>query len=58
MQCEIIFSYPETKGAGADIMILAVIFPKITKKGEISIKFYGQVTHYLHGSSQRTQIGK
>jgi hypothetical protein len=46
-------------GAGADIyMILAVIFPKITKKGGISIQFDGQVTHYLHGSSQGTQIGK
>ena len=38
--------------------ILAVVFPKITKKGDISIHFNGQVTHYFHRSGQGTQVRK
>jgi hypothetical protein len=36
--------------------ILAVVFPKITKKGAISIQFDGQITHYFQCGGQGTQI--
>jgi hypothetical protein len=38
--------------------ILAVVFPKITKKGDISIQFEGQITHYFQRSGQGAQIGE
>jgi hypothetical protein len=38
--------------------ILAVVFPKITKKGAISIQFDGHITHYFQSGGQGAEIGK
>ncbi len=36
--------------------ILAMVFPKITKKEAISIQFDGKVTHYFQCGGQGSQI--
>ncbi len=41
---------------GKIYFILAVIFPKITKKGAKSIKFEGQIAYYFKCSGNCTQI--